>query len=111
MRGFNMLGTQVNLYYYSGTGNTLLVVKEMIKIFSARGIQVTLHKIEYTDPKKIDTEKAIGLAFPVAFQSTFPFVWNFLKALPQTEGTPVFMIDTMMAFMRSMHAVPQFLPS
>lgn len=93
-----MLGSDINFFYYSGTGNTLLIVNEMIKIFSAKGIQVNLHKIEHTDPKKVHTGKIIGLAFPVAFQSTFPFVWDFFNDLPQTEGTPVFMIDTMMAF-------------
>jgi flavodoxin len=93
-----MLGRHINFYYYSGTGNTLLVVKEMIKTFSAKGIQVTFYKIEDTDPKKIDTATPFGIAFPVAFQSTLPFVWNFLKALPRAEQTPVFMVDTMMAF-------------
>jgi len=93
-----MLGTHINFYYYSGTGNTLLVVKEMIKTFSTKGIQVKLYKIEDTDPKKIDISTPFGIAFPVAFQSTLPFVWNFLKALPRAEKTPVFMVDTMMAF-------------
>jgi ferredoxin len=93
-----MLGSDINFFYYSGTGNTLLIVNEMTKTFSEKGIQVNLHKIERTDPKKIDTGKTIGLAFPVAFQSTFPFVWSFLNDLPQANGTPVFMIDTMMTF-------------
>ena len=93
-----MLGTHINLYYYSGTGNTFLVVKEMVKVFSAKGIQVTLYKIEDTDPEKIDSATPFGIAFPVAFQSTFPFVWNFFKALPRAEKTPIFMVDTMMAF-------------
>ncbi|MFA6848949.1 MAG: EFR1 family ferrodoxin [Selenomonadaceae bacterium] len=93
-----MLGTHINFYYYSGTGNTLLIVKEMIKTFSVKGIQVTFHKIEDTDPKAIDTTTPLGIAFPVAFQSTLPFVWNFLQALPKAKKTPVFMIDTMMAF-------------
>ncbi|AFA50069.1 EFR1 family ferrodoxin [Acetobacterium woodii] len=93
-----MFGTQINFYYYSGTGNTLLVVKEMIEIFSAKGISVTLHKIEETDPQKIDTTIPFGIAFPVAFQSTLPFVCDFFKALPRADKTPVFMVDTMMAF-------------
>lgn len=93
-----MLGTHINFFYYSGTGNTYLAVREMTEVFSARGIKVTLHKIEHTDPAKINTTETIGLAFPVAFQSTFPFVWDFFKALPQSEGTLIFMVDTMMAF-------------
>jgi len=93
-----MLGTHISFYYYSGTGNTLLVEKEMIKTFSIKGIQVKLYKIEDTDPKKIDIATPFGIAFPVAFQSTLPFVWNFLKALPRADQIPVFMVDTMMAF-------------
>ena len=93
-----MLGSDINLFYYSGTGNTLLIVNKMIKVFSAKGINVHLHKIEHTDPKNIDIEKTIGFAFPVAFQSTFPFIWSFINGLPQANGTPVFMVDTMMAF-------------
>ena len=41
-----LLGTDIDFFYYSGTGNTLLVVKEMAKVFSEKGINVTLHKIE-----------------------------------------------------------------
>jgi NAD-dependent dihydropyrimidine dehydrogenase PreA subunit len=73
-------------------------VKEMIKTFSAKGIQVKLYKIEDTDPKLIDIATPFGIAFPVAFQSTLPFVWNFFKGLPMVEKTPVFMVDTMMTF-------------
>lgn len=93
-----MLGKRVNFFYYSGTGNTLLVVEEMLKVFSSTGIEVSLYRIEDTDPRTIDATVPIGLAFPVAFQSTFPFIWKFLKALPKTKGTPIFMVDTMMAF-------------
>ncbi|EGW38167.1 EFR1 family ferrodoxin [Desulfosporosinus sp. OT] len=93
-----MLGSDINFFYYSGTGNTLLIVNEMIKIFSEKEIHVHSHKIEHTDPKKIDTGKTLGFAFPVAFQSAFPFIWNFINNLPQAKGTSVFMIDTMMAF-------------
>lgn len=93
-----MLGPKINFFYYSGTGNTLLIVREMTKVFSSKGIEVILHQIENTDPRKISTDETFGLAFPVAFQSTFPFLWDFFKALPPAEGTPVFMVDTMMAF-------------
>ncbi|MFA7118976.1 MAG: EFR1 family ferrodoxin [Sphaerochaetaceae bacterium] len=89
---------EIDFYFYSGTGNTLLVVEEMQRVFSSHGIQVFLHEMTDTDPGKIDTGKTIGLAFPVAFQSTFPFIWKFLKNLPRAQGASVFMIDTMMTF-------------
>lgn len=88
----------IDFYYYSGTGNTLLVVNEMTKKFSENGIKVTLHKIEDTTSIQINSKRIIGLAFPVAFQSTFPFVWKFFRNMPNGDGTPVFMVDTLMAF-------------
>lgn len=57
-----------------------------------------MRSIEATDPTQIRTDATIGLAFPVAFQSTFPFLWRFFKAMPKGDGVEVFMIDTMMAF-------------
>jgi ferredoxin len=93
-----MLNQRINFYYYSGTGNTLLVVKEMTNLFLSKGIKVNLHKIENTDPSEIAVDSTIGLAFPVAFQSTFPFLWHFFKAFPSVTDTPVFMVDTMMSF-------------
>ena len=88
----------IHFYYHSGTGNTLLIVKEMTRIFIDKGIHVKLYRIEDTNPNQIDPTTPLGLAFPVAFQSTFPFVWDFLNALPKAKGTPVFFVDTLMAF-------------
>jgi len=89
---------QIDLYYYSGTGNTLLVIQEMVQVFEEHAIPVKLHRIEETDPASIRIDTTLGLAFPVAFQSTFPFLWEFFRALPECNGTEVFMIDTMMSF-------------
>jgi ferredoxin/flavodoxin len=89
---------KIDLYYYSGTGNTLLVIQEMVKEFEKHFIEVNMHRIEKTDPRTIETGNTIGLAFPVAFQSTFPFIWDFFRAMPRVEGTDIFMVDTMMAF-------------
>jgi len=89
---------QIDFYYYSGTGNTLLVTKEMVKVFEQNTITVHMHRIEETDPGSTRTDTTVGLAFPVAFQSTFPFLWDFFRALPVCKGTEIFMIDTMMSF-------------
>lgn len=93
-----MKKSEIDLYYYSGTGNTLLVMKEMVRVFEENGIPVRMHRIEETDPAAVSTDTTLGLAFPVSFQSTFPFLWNFFRALPGCNGTEVFMIDTMMSF-------------
>lgn len=88
----------VDVYYFSGTGNTLLVAKKMIETFQENGIDVEIHKIEDSNPSLIDLEHIIGIAFPVAIFSTYPFVWNFIRSLPTAKGTEIFMVDTLGGF-------------
>ncbi len=88
----------IDFYYFSGTGNTLLVVKKMAAIFENAGSDVQLYPIKETRPDQISPEHIIGLAFPVAVQGTYPFVWDFIRGLPASEGTPVFMVDTLAYF-------------
>ena len=89
----------IDFYYFSGTGNTYLVVEEMTKFFEKNKIVVNLKKIEKSDPKKIDTTHTIGLAFPVAMQSTYKFLWEFFENMNISENnTEIFMVDTMAAF-------------
>ena len=86
------------IYYFSGTGNTILVVEKLLEIFLKNNIKVETLKIENSNPEEIDTKETIGLAFPVAMQSTYPFIWDFINRLPKVNGTEIFMIDTLHAF-------------
>lgn len=88
----------IDFYFFSGTGNTLLVVKKMKETFGKHGINVNLNKIEESDSKNVSLNHTIGIAFPVAFFSTYPFVWDFIKSLPQANGTEIFMVDTLGGF-------------
>lgn len=88
----------IDFYYFSGTGNTLLIVNKMKEIFEKKGINVSLKRFEKNNPREIDTGKVIGLGFPVAYQSTYFFLWEFFKEMPKTEGTEVFMVDTLGGF-------------
>ncbi len=88
----------IDFYYFSGTGNTKLVVRKMKEVFEKKGIKVNMFRMEKSSPQSIDTSHTIGLGFPVASQGTFKFVWEFVKNLPQTNGTSIFMVDTMMEF-------------
>ncbi|MDP8219504.1 MAG: EFR1 family ferrodoxin [Candidatus Theseobacter exili] len=91
--------TPIDFYWFSGTGNTLLAVNRMAEIFRKSGSEVFLHKIEKTKSEEISLDNIIGLAFPVAYQSTYPVVWNFINKLPKTgKETRIFMVDTLMAF-------------
>ncbi len=88
---------EVDLCLFSGTGNTLLAAGRVTQTLRAGGVSVRLHRIEATDPGEVHPE-TLGLAFPVAAQSTYPFVWRWLERLPRAVGTPVFMLDTLAAF-------------
>ena len=87
--------SNVDIYCFSGTGNTLLICQRMKKVFDSKGSKTRLLRIENEDPKNIVTENIIGLAFPVAIFSTYPVVVNFIKRMPKVDGTKVFMLDTM----------------
>lgn len=84
----------VDFYYFSGTGNTLLIVKKMEHTFSQNGVKVNLYRIEDSKPDDVNLEHTIGLGFPIAELSTYDFVWNFIKSLPETRETHIFMVAT-----------------
>jgi len=88
----------IDIYYFSGTGNTLLVVNKMAGMFREQGKEVNLFRIEASDPSQINLSNTIGLAFPVAVQSTYKFIWDFFKGLPKGNGAEIFMVDTMHSY-------------
>ena len=97
-RGRRFPGRRVELYVFSGTGNTLLVAREIGRVLAEAGLAVRLLPMERADPAAIDREACIGLAFPVAMQGTYPLVWEFVESLPAGSRTPAFMVDTMMGY-------------
>lgn len=88
----------IDFYYFSGTGNTYLIVRKMTEVFREKGIPVNLFRIEDSDPEKIDVNHTIGLGFPVAVQTTYRFIWDFIEDMPEGSETEVFMVDTLAAF-------------
>ena len=88
----------VDFYVFSGTGNTLLVAQEMQKVFQEHGWATQRFRMEQTPPASVALDRTLGLAFPIAAQATYPLVWPFCEGLPRAEGTPVFMVDTMMMY-------------
>jgi NAD-dependent dihydropyrimidine dehydrogenase PreA subunit len=85
----------IDFYYFSGTGNTMLVARKMTEIFQEEGYIVNLEKMEISESSEVNTEHTIGLGFPVAILSTYNLVWNFIQSLPEVQGTEIFMVDTM----------------
>lgn len=89
---------KIVLYYFTGSGNTLLIAKRVKKQLEDRSYEVML--IDMADHVYVSTKKAefVGLLFPVAIQSTYPLVWKFLNNLPVVDKVKVFMIDTLVSF-------------
>jgi ferredoxin len=91
-----MVSKKIDIYFFSGTGNTKLVVDEMTKFFREHQCRVSLFPIEKHKKPEINFEHTIGLAFPVAMFSSYPFIWKFWKNIPETSiNTEIFMVDTM----------------
>ncbi|MDP3066690.1 MAG: EFR1 family ferrodoxin [Methanobacteriaceae archaeon] len=93
-----MLNGNIDFYYFSGTGNTHLVVKKMEETFLKEGVTTHVYKIDKSDPKDVNLDHVIGLGFPIAELSTYDFVWKFIKSLPTANGTKIFMVDTLGGF-------------
>jgi NAD-dependent dihydropyrimidine dehydrogenase PreA subunit/flavodoxin len=83
-----------HIYWFSGSGNSLLIAIEIKEYLCSNGFTAELFPMERTDPATVDTAAFVGFVVPVAGQGTYPLVWDFLKGLPETKGTPCFWVDT-----------------
>lgn len=86
------------MYYFSGTGNTLLVARRMKEAFENQKYLVTLKKISISGDVELENDCHLGIVVPVAIQSTFPIVWDFIDRLPEGNMRQVFFADTMETF-------------
>ena len=89
---------RADIYYFSGTGNTLLVARRIAETLGRHDVTVDLHRIEASKASETTGDGLLGLGFPVAVQGTYPCVWEFLDQLPEGNGRHAFMFDTLMAF-------------
>ena len=93
----------IDLYWFSGSGNTLFIAKTLAGFLGGKGFEVNLKPIEFTNSEKADLSRTTGLAIPVAEQGTYPFIWDFINNLPSPGNhciidADVFMVDTMMLY-------------
>jgi len=96
-------GKEIDIYWFSGTGNTLLIAQTLENILTSSGFKVNMKALEKSDASKVDIYRTLGLAFPVAEQGTFPLVWDFINKIPSPvelgiRDAEAFMVDTMMAY-------------
>ncbi|ENK0838657.1 EFR1 family ferrodoxin [Clostridium botulinum] len=85
---------ELEVYYFSGTGNTKFIVEYIVSRLSDRKINVETYNIE-DGFKKIKKEKAKMFVFPINSQATCPFIWKHLKRLPEGNGEKIFTIITL----------------
>jgi len=85
----------VELFVFSGTGNSLLAAQAVAGVLKYEKLSVHVRSMDQPCPKNLSIETAIGLIFPVACFSTYPTVWRFIESMPAGEGREVFAIGTM----------------
>jgi ferredoxin len=85
------------IYCFSGTGNTLLASRRLADGLERKGVPTTILPFD-ADTRVPPGTTGLGITFPVACQSTYPFVWRFLEALPPGDGRAVFIMDTLHAY-------------
>lgn len=88
----------VDFYWFSGTGNTLVVVREMANVFRQAGIPVRLIPLRADTEVAFEEDVTLGIGVPVAEQGTYPFVLEFCRRLPEGLGREVFFVDTLLAY-------------
>ncbi len=93
-----MSDKKYNLYWFSGSGNTLDIAMCIHNTLIEHNQKAELIPIEKSNPENINPESVIGLIVPVAMQGTYPLVWDFVNGLPQVDGTECFLVDTLGAY-------------
>ena len=89
-----MNNKNVNIYVFSGTGNTLLVANKISEVFNNNSCQSKVYRMETVDCRNINLNSTIGIGWPVAFWNTYPLVRNWIDNLPDGNNTEVFLFDT-----------------
>ncbi len=99
MQYFTRMNAQhVDIYCFTGTGNSLRVARAAADVFEQAGRNARVLPMELVDPKTISTDHAIGLVFPIYVLTAPPLVWDFVRQLPRADGTEIFVIDTLGSF-------------
>ena len=89
------MNKNINIYVFSGTGNTLIVANKISETFNKNSYNSTVSKMESVEPAQIDLSSTIGIGFTTACWNTFPFVRTWIDNLPDGNGTEVFLFTSM----------------
>jgi Pyruvate/2-oxoacid:ferredoxin oxidoreductase delta subunit/flavodoxin len=87
---------RIDIFYFSGTGNTAWVVRRLAERLTALGDEVTAMSCEKVSPSDVDPAACdvLGFAFPVFASFAPPVVRSFLRSLPPGEGKSLFAVVT-----------------
>lgn len=90
------MNKRIDFYYFSGTGNTQVIVDHAVNSLTMNGCSVSVKHIEkgYTLCENEPAEE-LWFAFPVNSQAVSPFIWRFFRSLPQSCGTKVYVVATL----------------
>jgi ferredoxin/GNAT superfamily N-acetyltransferase len=94
MLSSKMHAASVDLFVFTGTGNSLLVAQAAAETLRQEGLPVRLRSMDAPCLSPLKEEAALGLAFPVACFSTYPAVWRFIDSLPDGNGREAFVMGT-----------------
>lgn len=89
-----LVSKDIKMFVFSGTGNTMLIAHHMAEYFKSKGVSVSIDGMEKPCPP-LAQNTAVALFFPIAFCSTYPTVWRFVKSLPYGNGKETFFVGTM----------------
>lgn len=83
----------VDLYYFTGTGNTLLVARAMEKVFHEKGLKCTVNDLSKIDGAEVPvTNRTLGILYPVHAYGIPNIVSRFLKDIPQSGDAGFFVL-------------------
>ncbi len=87
---------KINIYYFSGTGNTAWVVQRLAKLLTALGDEVTAASCEQIAASGVDLAACdvMGIAFPIHSSFVPPIFYDFLQGLSPGAGKPLFAVTT-----------------
>ena len=84
----------VHIYWFSGSGNSLLAALALAGRFRELGLTVDLRAMENHDPCELDPAAVFGLVFPTHCFTMPEIVRQYAEQLPQVDRVPAFMVNT-----------------
>ncbi|MCL2622026.1 MAG: 4Fe-4S dicluster domain-containing protein [Planctomycetaceae bacterium] len=84
----------VHLYWFSGSGNSLIAALALAGRFRELGLTVELRALEDHDPCELDPTAVFGLVFPTHCFTMPEIVRQYVEQLPHVDRVPAFMVNT-----------------